>query len=619
MFLLKNIICLGVIFSLVLSFYCAGAQTNDTSANNSSEKHKNIFQLGINAITRGSVDSSMQANVLNIKNEAPFLPYQGKVIRHIIINQFSFEKAFTDTLKQTRPFAVKFINRLHRNTKEWVIRNNLFFKENTFLNAGLIADNERYLRSLEYIHDARIVVKKITGQSDSVDLVVMTKDFLSLTLALNSLQANRFKARIGDVNILGTAQKFQFTTLIEKKRNPGFGYELLYRINSIASTFINATVDYSIINSNLKDGSEDEHAWYIKLERPLVSQYLHFAGGLLFGDNKTVNSYAKPDSLFYKYHYNTVDGWLGYNLGVHKFLFSRKIKSRQFLSLRYFSNKFAEVPYQVKDQFNFRFNSRQAMLAQFTFFRQNFYKTNYVYGFGVTEDVPYGYNIAFTAGWYKQLQLKRLYAGIDANRYIITDKGKVLQYFLRTGSFINRGELQDAAILAGVSKFSRIFSFKNIKIRQYLRFSYTQQFNRIGLDPLFIYNDFGLRYFNTDSASGDQRISLHTETFFFLKYKLLGYKFAPFAFGDIVLLKPEHENFAKSALYYGLGGGLRIRNENIVFGTVEVRFIYFPRKSQQSNVFKILINTNIRFRYNSNYVKPPDIIQLNSDPDNNID
>jgi hypothetical protein len=74
----------------------------------------------------------------------------------------------------------------------------------------------------------------------------------------------------------------------------------------------------------------------------------------------------------------------------------------------------------------------------------------------------------------------------------------------------------------------------------------------------------------------------------------------------------------KSGFYYGLGGGIRIRNENIVFGTLELRVIYFPRKSQQNNALKLTLNTNLRFRYNNNYVKAPDIIQLNSDYDNNI-
>ena len=616
--LFKKNVCIGIVFCLVLLSYSVYAQIKDTTGNDLHKKRKNIFQTGMNAVTRSSIDSSMQAIVLNSKNEEPFLPYQDKIIRHIIIKKFGFEKTFTDTTTQINYFGKKIIDHLHKNTREWVIRNNLFIKEKSVLNATLVAENERYLRSLEYIHDARILVETIPGVADSIDLVVITKDFLSITAVLNDVSKDRFKSKIGDANFLGMGQKIQFTSLFEKNRNPGFGYEILYRKNSIANTFINATIGYTTINPNLADGNSDEQAWYLRLERPLVSQYLHVAGGLQVGQNKTNNNYSKPDSLFFKYRYNTFDTWIGYNLGVQKFLFFKNVKTREFISLRYFHNKFARVPYQVGNKFNYLFNDRRAILGQFTFFKQNFYKTNYIYGFGITEDIPYGYNISLTTGWYKQLHLERLYAGVDVNRYGITGSGNVIQYFLRTGSFFNKNQFQDAVVLTGASMFSRLLFYKRVKMRQYLRLNYTRQFNRIGFDPLGINNDFGIRYSNLDTVKGDQRLSLRTETYFFLKYKLLGFKFAPFVFGDLALLTPEHKNFSKSGFFYGLGGGMRIRNENIIFGTIELRFIYFPQNAEQNQIFKITINTNLRFRYNSNYVNAPDIIQVNSDYNNNI-
>jgi hypothetical protein len=155
-------------------------------------------------------------------------------------------------------------------------------------------------------------------------------------------------------------------------------------------------------------------------------------------------------------------------------------------------------------------------------------------------------------------------------------------------------------------------------MRQYLRFSYTKQFNRIGLEPLGINNVFGLKYISFDSASGHQRSSIHTETIFFPKYKALGFKFATFASADIVFITPEHTNVENSGFYFGLGGGVRTRNENVLFGTLELRFMYFPRKSLQHSAFKLSIDTNLRFRYNNTYVKEPDILQLNSDYNNNI-
>ncbi|HYK43545.1 MAG TPA: hypothetical protein VEV83_00150 [Parafilimonas sp.] len=569
-------------------------------------------------IKKSSSNSIDADGLLALKSEEAFLPYEGKTIRYIIVNQYRFEKTFIDTTKSINYFGTKILNRLHKDTRQWAIRDDLFIHENTPLAVYQLADNERYLRSLDYIQDARIIVKPITGTQDSVDVYVITKDFFSLNGQLNNASPGKFKAKVGDVNLFGAAQNLQGAILIEKDRSPAIGTGIMYTKYNVAGTFIDATVGYTTINRDLHDGTMDEHAGYVTLQRILVSQYSHFAGGLTVGKYQSFNNYSKPEDYFFNYSYHVFDSWLGYNLGPDKLIKDRTRKANQFISLRYFNTFFSQTPVQVQDKLNFRFNNKEAVLAQFTFFKQGYYKTNYIYGFGTTEDIPYGYNMAFTLGMYQQAYLSRPYAGLDANRYKVYNRGDIVQYFLRAGSFWDRGKWQDANILLGVSGFSRLFLFNNFKLRQYMRLSYTRQFNRIGLDPLGINNAFGLRYFSSDSITGNQRFSLHSETITFINYKVLGFKFSPFAFADVVALNLYNETFNKSVWYYGLGGGIRTRNENLVFRTSELRIVYFPRKGNQTQSFKATLAINFRFRYNTNYVLEPDIIQLNSDSQNNI-
>ncbi len=205
--------------------------------------------------------------------------------------------------------------------------------------------------------------------------------------------------------------------------------------------------------------------------------------------------------------------------------------------------------------------------------------------------MPYGYNVALTGGWFKQDDLSRPYAGVNANRYVYTGKGAFIQYFLQAGSFFYKGNMNDATLLIGAGMFSRIVYIRDIKLRQYLNISYTRLYNRLGLDPLGINNPFGLRYFSSDSATGDRRLSLHTETNSFLNYKILGFKMGPFAFADMCLLTPENESLDKTDAYWGFGGGVRTRNEDLVFGTIELRFAWFPRKIDQ-NAFISTISIN---------------------------
>ncbi|GGA83117.1 hypothetical protein GCM10011511_02680 [Puia dinghuensis] len=586
-------------------------------------KNNNIFQFFRNALTKGRPDSVVYVNTLthlNTKSESPFKPYEGKIIRNIFIRGYGFEQTFTDTSKRLEYFGTKVLNQLHRKTRDWVIRDALFIKENTAVDAYKLADNERLIRSLNFIQDARIVVSYQPDNPDTVDLVVVVKDLFSIGGAIGSLGYPPLSIRgnISESNFLGTGQRILGGMNLEQNRSPAFGPQILYSKTFIGHSFTNVTASYTQINGNIYDNTPDETAWFVQLDRPLYAPQAHLAGGLRFGDFQNFNVYNKPDSIFYKYHYNTRDGWIGWNLGSNRFLSNTAVRDRKFIAFRYFKNDFDSVPGKIGNTFNFRFNNREAALTSFTFFRQDFYKTNYVYGFGTTEDLPIGYNIALTSGWYRQLYLDRLYAGIDANGFVITKRGGFAQLFLRSGVFMYRGNGQDGSVLVGASYYSPLFVFPNVKIRQYINFSFTRQIKRMGIDPLTINNVFGLRYFTGDSTFGVQRITLHSETTFWLNYKFLGFKFAPFAFGDLSFLTPENDKLQKSALYHGIGAGIRTRNENLVFNTIELRMVYFPRKTMQNTSFKIFINTGIQFRYNSTYVRQPDVIFLNTDGLNSI-
>jgi hypothetical protein len=68
-----------------------------------------------------------------------------------------------------------------------------------------------------------------------------------------------------------------------------------------------------------------------------------------------------------------------------------------------------------------------------------------------------------------------------------------------------------------------------------------------------------------------------------------------------------------SGWFYGVGGGIRTRNENLPLGTFEFRALINPRKLAGDNRVKISVAVNLKFRYNGSYVSKPDIVELNGD------
>lgn len=566
-----------------------------------------LFQQAINSIKREPPPPGFYVG----RSEDPYLPYHGKVIRHIDVKALSFNQSFKDTCLRDTTRAIKLANRFHTNTKKSIVRSNLFIRENTELNAFKVADNERFIRSLDYINDVRFVIHELPGNPDSVDITVITKDLFSLGGGAAADGFNHLTANLYDANVAGLGQRIEISGLYDYNRSPDKGYGALYRKRNILGSFIDGTVGFSTMNISPYTHQE-ENAAYLTLSRPLISPYTKLAGAFNLSRNYTYNRYNAPELIFYRYRYDYIDAWAGYNIAIEKLTATNNtIRDRRFLSFRYFNRKFVEVPKQVGDAFNPFYNNAQALLAQITFFRQDYYRTQYIYGFGTTEDLPYGYNIAVTAGWHKQLNLERPYAGVTASQYLATNRGDFLQFYLRSGGFLSDGQLQDASILVGATAYSRLFFINSTKVRQYINASFTVLHNRLTSYPLRLNNPFGLRGFLSDSAYGDRRLTAQFETVFYLKFKLLGFQFAPFPFADISLLASNAHFFSNPALYASLGGGIRTRNENLVFETMEIRAYFFPVAPDNMKGFKIVTSANLRYRYPSSLITAPDIVQLN--------
>ncbi|MGL1696783.1 hypothetical protein ACSTH7_25445, partial [Vibrio parahaemolyticus] len=104
-----------------------------------------------------------------------FEPYKGNIIKEIRIVKPGFNKTVSDTLLK-KNFISTLGDKLHTKTKEQIIRNNLFFDVGDSLYPNLLADNEKFLRDLSFVQDARIKVQDPDLLGDSVVVIVYVKD-----------------------------------------------------------------------------------------------------------------------------------------------------------------------------------------------------------------------------------------------------------------------------------------------------------------------------------------------------------------------------------------------------------------------------------------------------------
>ncbi len=547
-------------------------------------------------------------NFINIKSEAAFLPFEGKFIRKILINHVGFERSLTDSSKNVRNTLVKIGNALHSNSKEWMIRDHVFFNEKKPLNPYLLADNERYLRDLNFIVDARIYVVPLSSTQDSVDVLVVTRDVFSIGGSFSPRGVNETKFKIYDANFLGWGQRIQFNGHYDPDRVPNFGYEVYYHKSSLGGSLVNVLAGYTQLNTGSSYGNEWEEAYFLRLDRPLVSPYSRIAGGLELSRNWSKNFYSAADSVFRAYRYNIHDIWLGYNIGARQ---NHKNRGRHFISARIFEQRFSKKPLQSQDAINPAFNSRTFVLGSFTFFRQEFYKTQYVYGFGRTEDVPYGYNMSILAGWQSLLSLKRAYVGFDAEKSFVHSGGNFYTLSFRIGGFPHSGQWEDAALLLSGKLFSRLKQSKRFLIRQSVDLDFAYVFNQRTNTLLDINNSFGLEGFRADSLLGTKRLHARYEIVLYSPWSILGFRLAPMMFADVGMIAPQDRTVFYDAPFFGLGTGIRTRNENLIFGTIEFKFIYYPRTVEDMNSFRFSVTTNLRVKYSASFVKAPSLIVYN--------
>lgn len=553
-----------------------------------------------------SITRKRQADpVAAVKSEAAFMAYEGKIIRKIILRHIDFQRTVYDTTKNIRNTLTRLGNTLHSTSQDWVIRDNLFIRENRPINPYKLADNERHLRDLDFLLDAKFYIIPLRQSPDSVDVVVLTRDVFSLGGTVNP-STSRTRLRLYDANLGGWGQRLQFNGLVEPERDPGFAYEFLYRKNSIAGTFINGTIGYTQLNTGSSYGEEEEKSYYIRFDRPLVSPYTRYAGGMELSKNWSENFFNINDSLFRDYRYQVTDFWVGYNIGAN----SNHDRSRHFVAIRAFDQHFTKVPTQLREQESPLYNDQTFVLASATFFKRDFYTTRYIYGFGRTEDVPYGHNVSFTGGWARHKGIARPYLGVEAEKTFVSRIGEFYTVGVRAGGYTNDG-LEDATVLLSGSLLSRLIPHGEFLFRQSISVDYTRVFRQRTSLPLDINNEFGLQYFRADSLWGSKRFHIQSETVAFSPWQILGFRFAPFAFGEMAMISQNHRSIFSDKPYFGFGGGIRTRNENLIFGTVELRLIYYPRTIENISSFNLRVTSNLRIKYTAGFVRAPGFVRYN--------
>lgn len=565
-----------------------------------------------------SISRNSPVSTTPVKSGDIYKKYAGKIIRFIEVVPVGFNQNLNDTAEIRRNFAVRVANRFHRDSRSSTIKKNLFFKEGNVLLPLLVADNERFLRNQPFLRDASIVVYKSIN-SDSVDIIVLTRDVFSIGGSLQASGLKKIKTEVKEENLAGTGARLEVNGLYDKSRNPTMAYGAEFTERNIRGSFLSGTVGFRTFQNAIYNNRLEENNVYLRIEKPLIHRYTQWTGAFSVAHGQTSNAYLEQP--LYKstgeYSYNNLDLWGGYNIGWGRRRQTDSEKRlRHFVAGRSFYNYFDKIPGIFRDSFNYNYTNLNGLLFSYTLYKQNFYLTNFIYGFGINEDVPIGINATVTAGWTNTQDRMRGYYGAEFDASSYSKKGFFSSYQLKAGVYRGAHSFEDISLLASVDHFTKLRQLnKQWYTRNFISLSYAKLFNQTLNEPLKLQSDYGLHYFRPDSLNNleaNSRATIKLESVFFNLHRFLGFRFAPFVFGEISFL--SHVNMPRDtkANYPAVGAGVRTRNENLVLGTVEVRGYYFPGAlTSQMSRFKIQFSSNLRFRYTGSLVNKPDFVRLN--------
>lgn len=550
-----------------------------------------------------------------IESKNPYLDYEGKHIRNIYIIKIDvFGKNIDDTSFVKKKMIDNIGDALHEKTKTFVIRDNLFIKHDSIVDQNRLSDNERLLRTLPYMHDARIYVKE-SDYADTVDIEVVVQDIWTLGGSVNPSSIDKYKWKVYDQNFLGMGQSLEYKGQFESALSPNFGSEFTYIKNNLFGTFINPYLKFSQINGGAHIGNQNESSITLGLSRAIYMPTARLAGGYSFSNNWSVNSTKLKDTLFYDYKYNVHDVWGGITFsgfrrkGDEYDIITRQNRSRIFFAARYYDREFLRSADQALAKASATYNAYQFALAQATYFKYEYYKTKYVYGFGRTEDIPYGHSYLVNSGIEKKLDQQRYYVGTEAFKIWARPTGLFYFIDLSASSFYNQvHEFQDIFLRARGTFVTRIYSMRNWKCRFYISAGYVKIINPQLNGGININGSNGLNEFNSASLIGYQASALSVTTNLFPPFKFLGFRFAFILLGEVAQIGSSTEFLYNNKPYAGFAAGFRTKNENLALDEFELRVYCFPNAPTDVTMFKLVTLTTPRLRINIKGVGQPAIV-----------
>jgi len=423
------------------------------------------------------------------------------------------------------------------------------------------------VRTREYIQDVSFDVKATAINSDSVDIYIRALDIWSI-IPGGSASTSAITINLADKNFLGLGHEFQ--NVYTRNYNEQTNYlNTNYTIPNIRNTYIRTNVHFDILgHKNYNRG--------LSFDRPFFSPFAKWAAGAYFIQQFRLDSIRSNNLLFIpqRFKFNVQDFWGGNAIRILKGN-SEYSRTTNFISaLRFLRIRYLERPTELIDPLHM-FSDEDFYMASFGISARRYVQENYVYKFGVTEDVPVGKVFSVTGGYQVRNSIGRLYLGARASYGDYYSWG-YLASSIEYGTFFRGSNAEQGVLSMGLIYFTGLRELGKWKFRHFIKPQILIGLNRFSYDSLTINQGYGLDGFNSLGLSGTRRILFTVQTQSYAPWNFYGFRFGPFLTYSFGMLGDATSGFKNSKLYSQIGVGVLIKNENLVLNAFQISITFYP-------------------------------------------
>jgi hypothetical protein len=557
--------CLTLLLLFLLTFGTANA-VESAAELAESEAHVPSAKIKSNTVFYDSLEARTDRNwflnslyslvfksdslgIANRVDDPSYRHWRGKPIRSIKIIGLEVFPA-DSTASSVIRLASDLGNRIHVNTHEWVIKENLFFREGDLLVPQTLRRNLIYLRKLKYIDKAQIVVVSSRTKPDSVDVVVAIKDKFSIKPWGGFSSLSKYQLSIDDQNFLGMGQQLKTEWHVDTKEEGSLGWKFYYRVPNIHGSFFNGELGWADLPGYSWKSATVNHPFLFPVKRA--------AGGM---DLAKTFVWAPVDTT--KVDKVELGGWYGYAIP------GRPGPTNRYA---YTALSVAQTWYHVRPDVGLSYgklwHETMLVLGVLAVTESEYRYLPYVYTLLENEDIPVGFLYQFLFGHEFGEFRAREFLGLQAAWATVTNKGGffylqggVESYFCKTG-------MEQEVLVVEPLYITPVQHFGQYRARTFVRGRailgnkrFPEETLRLSTDPYFRGNR---------DLAGTDLIALGLEEDIIAPWNVLGFQFSFFGFFDAAVVKNPRPARATDNQIFTEGLGIRVRNPRLIWSSVEL-------------------------------------------------